>query len=310
MTGKIRIGVDLGGTKIAAAAVDEDFRILARLQVPTGKPENLVRTISALVRDTAEKAGVSLADTASAGIGIPGTVDRETGTVVYANNLGLVNVKLPGMIEEELGIRVDAENDAQSAAIGEYLCGAGRGCRSLVMVTVGTGIGGGIILNGKVYHGTNGAAGEFGHMTIHKGGRRCSCGRRGCFEMYASTTALLHDAERQIRKHPDTILKKEALSGKNVLDAVRSGDAAAEEAYASFLQDLETGIVSLVNVFEPDRLLIGGGISAAGEILIRPLRETVERECYARFGSRKTQVMAAALGNDAGLVGAAYCGEF
>jgi glucokinase len=310
---KCALGIDFGGTTIKTAVVTPEGKIISRGSVPTGmpaEPETLVETTVRACRDQVAAAGLSMSDIGGAGIGMPGTVNQETDCVEYANNLGMTNFPFIRKLREALEIPVTGGNDADCAALGEYMAGAGKGVRSLVLVTLGTGVGGGIVVNGKIWSGINYAAAEFGHMVIEAGGRPCNCGRRGCFEAYASASALVSQAERKAEEVPDSVLgkvyrEKGHLTGKDVLQALNEGDAAAKKVFDEYVYYLAIGITNLINIFQPDRLLIGGGISNFGDVLLVPVKRMVEKYRYSRYSEKNTEIGLASLRNDAGLIGSA-----
>lgn len=311
-----RIGIDLGGTTIKAGVVDENFRVLSSCAMPTASElgaEALVRQMIDLAEKAAAQARIPMEQIEAFGLGVPGTANRRTGLMEYANNLCFENEPLPDMLRQHFGRPVRFTNDANAAAWGEYLAGCGRGSRSMVMVTLGTGIGGGIILDGKLYEGCNYAAGEFGHFTIKYDGRRCACGRRGCFEAYASASALARMA-RQAVKSPagrESLLLKLCegdagrIDGAMVFAAKSAGDGTAEKVTEKYLHYLSIGITDLINIFQPEILCIGGGLSQAGEALLAPLRELTNPGIYTRTSKVNTRILSAALGNQAGIIGAA-----
>lgn len=313
-----RIGIDLGGTNIAAGIVDKEGQIMAKRSEPTGLP----KTAGALAEDIRGLAGRLLAENGlgfeqimAVGIGIPGTVNRESGTVEYANNFGFEHVPFVSMLKEQFPCPLYAENDAKAAAWGEYRYGAGKGASSLLAVTLGTGVGGGLILNGKIWDGFNGAAGEIGHMVIRRGGRPCTCGRRGCLEAYASATALCALARERAGKEPDSLLNVSCegdlrkLDGRAVFDCAGKGDPAALDVLEEFLDCLAEGIANLANILQPEIICIGGGLSGAGERLLEPLKERAYPLFYSRASERNPKIVLAGLGNDAGIIGAAVLGE-
>ena len=313
MSTKYALGIDFGGTTIKTAIVAQDGRIISRGSVPTGMPASpeklLATTADACLRQVAA-AGLAPTDLCGAGIGMPGTVNQETDCVEYANNLGMTNFPFVRKLRDALGIPVTGGNDADLAALGEYTAGAGKGASSLMLVTLGTGVGGGIIVNGKIWSGCNYAAAEFGHMVIEAGGRPCTCGRRGCFEAYASASALTAQAEKKAAEQPDSLIGKVYaasghVSGKDILTALKEEDAAAKEVFDDYVYYLGLGITNLINIFQPEKLLIGGGISNFGDLLLNPVREHVEKYRYSRYSERNTQIGIASLKNDAGLIGAA-----
>lgn len=310
------MGIDLGGTKIAAGIVNENLQIEADMQVPTGlprEPEDLADEIFRLAFKLLESRNLSMTDLGSVGIGIPGTVNQERESVEYANNFGFDDVPFVRMLRERFPCPVYAENDAKAAAWAEYLTGSGRGSTSMVAVTLGTGVGGGIILDGKILNGINSAAGELGHMVIRKNGRRCTCGRRGCLEAYASALALVRAAKRAVKseKSPDSLLnqlcagKPETINGKMIFEAVREKDVLAGAVLNRYLDDLAEGIANIINIIQPEVVCIGGGLSGAGEDLLLPLRKRVEPMIYSRSSEKNARLVTAELGNAAGIIGAA-----
>ena len=218
------------------------------------------------------------------------------GVVENDANLGFVNTPLREMLEERLNLPCRVGNDANCAALGEQIAGCGKGTRNFIAVTLGTGIGGGIILGGKLLTGVNGAAGEIGHMVIDREGIPCKCGRIGCFEQYASATALVNAAKEAF---PDI------TCAKDVFDLAHADNLRALEIIDDYTEYLADGITNLINIFQPEMICIGGGVAAQGEFILKPLREKVEKKRYTRNASVQTVIRAATLGNDAGLIGAA-----
>lgn len=302
------IGIDLGGTNIAMGLVDENLQLVYQVSEPTNlpkSPERLADDIHALaVRMLADR-GLTEADVGCAGIGIPGTVNQAEGTVEYANNFGFDNVPFVRLLQERFACPLLAANDAGAAAWGEYLAGCGKGVKSMVAMTLGTGVGGGIVLNGRLWSGCNAAAGEMGHMVIHTGGRPCTCGRRGCLEAYASATALVQRAKEALADAPESLLAKGPIDGRAVFAAARAGDETAARVLDEFITDLAEGVTNIINVLQPELLCIGGGLSGAGAQLLDPLRKKVAPMIYSRYSRRNTRLELASLGNAAGIIGAA-----
>ena len=309
------IGIDLGGTNIAGGLVTEDGTILAKGSVPTGRGRSaaeIVDDMAALAKRVAEDGKVGWEEVASVGLGVPGTANKETGVVEFANNLGFFDEPIVKLLEERLpGKRILFDNDANAAAWGEYVAGSGKGTESMIAVTLGTGVGGGIILNGTLYEGINYAAGELGHFVIALDGKACSCGRRGCYEAYASATALIEQTKEAMEKNPFSALWEivggdlERTEGKTVFDGIRLGDETAKQVFDRYIRYVGVGLVDLINVFQPELICIGGGISKAGEMLLAPLRRMIEEESYTRTAKRQTKLAIASLDNDAGIIGAA-----
>lgn len=314
------IGIDLGGTTVKAGIVDEDYRIVSSGSVPTVSNQGakaLIQDMADLVSGLLEDLGIDMSQVASVGLGVPGTANKRTGYMEYANNLGIENEPLLPLLKQCFKKPVYFTNDANAAAWGEYLAGCGKGHDSMIMVTLGTGIGGGMILDGKLYEGCNYAAGEFGHFVIQCDGEPCNCGRRGCFEAYASATAL----HRMAREAMEAENGRESrlwdmcggdasqVDGGKVFQAAREGDLAAQQVVEKYLYYLSVGITDIINIFQPEILCIGGGVSRAGEQLLEPLRRMVDEKVYTRTSAVKTEIVIATLGNDAGIIGAAMLDE-
>lgn len=306
------LGIDLGGTNVAAAVVDREGTILGKVSLPTPRTgaEAVADQMAAAARAAAEKAGVSLEQVESVGIGSPGTIEPEQGLIRFWSNLNFVDVPLGRLMEARLHKKIYLENDANAAALGEYAAGAGKGSQSMVAITLGTGVGGGAVLNGKLYTGFNYAGMEVGHFVIEYGGRLCTCGRKGCFEAYCSATALIKRTREVMEEHPDSLLWQlagslEGVNGRTPFDAAARGDAAAGKVIDEYVNYLGCGVASLVNIFQPEVFCIGGGPSAQGETLMAPVRYILNREDYARNSVHRTRLVQAALGNDAGIIGAA-----
>lgn len=312
-----RIGVDLGGTNIAVGLVDEEKKLVKKKSVPTGaeRPaEQIVDDIAAVCRALCTEAGVPLSEIASVGIATPGIANHDTGVVEYANNLPFRKLPLADMLRERLGVeRVKIENDANAAAWGEAVAGAAQGTRNSIMITLGTGVGGGIIIDNKVYSGFNYAGGELGHIVIRVDGAPCSCGRHGCWEAYSSATALIRMTREKIEECEaegrETLMSKaEKISGRTACDAMRQGDAAAKEVYDLYIHYLASGLATIINIFQPEVISLGGGISNEGQSLIDSLLPIVRKEQYGGGVVPMTDIRIARLGNDAGIIGAAMLG--
>ncbi len=313
----VYIGVDLGGTKIAAGVVNDNCEILYKDSIPTGasRPaEEIAADMAALCKSVTEKAGVDPADVAWIGIGSPGSIDRENGVILYANNINFLKTPFAAMLRAHWDIPVYIDNDANAAALGEAYAGAAKGCRDAIMVTLGTGVGGGIIIDRKIYSGFNSNGAELGHTVIVADGRPCTCGRHGCWEAYASVTGLIADTRAAMLAHPESSMWKledgsvENVSGKTAFIAAKAGDPVAEEVVRKYREYVAIGITNLVNIFQPEVLCVGGAISKEGEYLLAPIREFVERERYTRY-CKQTEIKIASLGNDAGIIGAAMLGK-
>lgn len=304
------IGIDLGGTFVKYGLVGEGGEIIEKGKVPTPAGCGYAETaevIASAVRGLA-KSGASVC---GLGIGAPGVVDGERGIVLTSGNLGWVNKPLAQDLSERLGIPVTLTNDANAAAYGEYACGAGSDYKSVVLITLGTGVGSGIVLNGKLYEGNEGAGAELGHEVIRMGGEKCACGRRGCFEAYASATALIRQTKRVMEKDKQSMLWQlcggdiNKVNGKTAFDGAQSGDRTAKRVVSNYLRYLSEGLANIANTFRPEAILIGGGISAQGESLVKPLQKRVDKLMLGHGAYAPVKILAATLGNDAGLVGAA-----
>ncbi len=311
------IGIDLGGTNVAAGIVTEDGSILGQASVPCPRGgEAVADAIAQAARLAAEKAQVDIAQAKGVGLASPGSIDPETGTVLHAFNLELDHVPLAGMVSERLGgLPTLLENDANAAALGEYIAGVGRGKNSLVTVTLGTGVGSGAVLSGKLYTGFNYAGMEAGHTVIKRGGRPCTCGRKGCWEAYASATGLIKSTREAMEAHRESALWKfaptlEQVNGKTPFDAAQAGDPVAQAVVDEYIEDLACGLANLINILQPEVVCLGGGVSKQGDALLKPLRAALDREEFTKDSPRRAQVREALLGNDAGIIGGALVGLY
>ena len=300
------IGIDVGGTNLKAGLVTEDGKILAVSRMPLHftTAEAFAETLAQLAKQVLEQSRVSPGDIASVGMGIPGAV--EGGNVLFTANIPMQNVPLQDLFRKHLDIPVTLANDADCAAAAEFLFGCGKGTRDFVLVTLGTGVGGGLILNGKLHTGRS-CAGEVGHMVIQVDGEACGCGRRGCWETYASATGLIRMAKQAAKDHPQSRLAQlESINGQTVFEAADQGDPAALEVTARYCTYLSAGVTNLVNILQPEVLAIGGGVAAApAHLLMDPLRSYVTENCYGRHVGHYPKILRASMGNDAGIVGAA-----
>ena len=316
------IGVDLGGTNIAVGIVNEKYEIIRKGSVPT-KPERgadaIIQDMADLARKLIAEEGLTLADIEFAGVASPGTANNVTGVIEYANNIPFINYPVAENLSKLLdGKKVYLENDANAAAKAESIAGVAAGSDISVMITLGTGLGGGIIINGQVYSGFNFAGAELGHIVIQKDGRHCSCGRNGCWEAYSSATGLVNITKDRITEAKAagraTIMDEmiggdlSKVSARTAFTAMKQGDAVAAEVVDEFISYLACGIVNIINIFQPNILSIGGGICNEGDYLMKPLEEKIWSETYSREGTPRTQIMIAKLGNDAGIIGAGVLG--
>ena len=304
-----RIGIDLGGTNIAVGVVNENYEIVAHHSVPTGasRPaEEVIRDMGDAVEAVLVKAGVSIDQCESMGIGSPGNCDSERGVVARAYTLGWFDVPVCAMLQERFGIPVRLSNDANCAALAETVAGAAVGCENMVLITLGTGVGGGIIIDGKIYAGMRSAGAELGHMLLVLDGEPCTCGRKGCWETYASATALIRQAKKAAADHPESLLAQaEEITGLAVFQAADKGDAVAQAVIDQYCVYVAAGFTDLVNSLAPEMILLGGGISRQGERILAPMREYVMNNCFGQKDGAIPVIKAAALGNEAGIIGAA-----
>lgn len=311
------IGIDLGGTNIVASVVNEKYEILSKSKTPTNTPrsaEEIFDDIAKVCREAMEQAGISIKDVSSVGMGTPGTVNDD-GIIEYANNLGFDNIPAREMIQERLGdVPVYIANDANCAALGEAYAGCGNGSKNFVAVTLGTGVGSGVIAEGKLVTGVNAAGGECGHMVIMVDGEKCSCGRKGCWEAYASATALIRQTKAAMAEYPGSVMhelaeKEGKVSGRTAFDAMRMGDIAGIKVVDNYIKYVACGLINLVNALQPEIICIGGGICNEGDTLLKPLKRYVQAERYSIHSKIQTKIMRAELGNDAGIIGAAILGS-
>ena len=312
-----RIGIDLGGTNIVAGVVNEQYQIVATAKRKTAMPrpaEAIMEDMVTVCREAVQNAGLTMEDISGVGVGSPGTCNSETGVVEYANNLQFVQVPMRAFLEERLHKPVCIENDANAAAYGELVAGAAKGKSSCVCITLGTGVGGGVIIDGEIMAGHNFAGAELGHTVIVVDGEPCTCGRRGCWEAYASATGLIRQTRRTMEAHRDSKMWEmtgglEQVNGRTAFDAMRQGDAAGKGAVDAYIRYIACGLVNMINIFQPEVLCVGGGICNEGETLMKPLREFISKERYSQCSNKQTEICVAKLGNDAGIIGAAFLGS-
>lgn len=310
---KYYIGIDLGGTNIVAGVVNENYEIISKASVKTNLPrpeQEIAADIIKVSKQAVADAGLSMEQIEWVGMGTPGIANSETGIIEYSNNLGFVNTPMVKYLEEGLGKPAFIENDANAAAYGEYVAGAAKGARNAVCITLGTGVGGGIIVDGKIYCGSNFGGAEIGHTVISVDGPQCTCGRKGCFEVYSSATGLIRMTKEAIAENPDSSMAaEEKISGRTAFNHMRKGDKAAKEVVDKYIKYLAAGITNTINIFQPDVLCIGGGVCNEGDPLLVPMKEIVARENYTRNSPKNAEIVIAKLGNDAGIIGAAFLGN-
>lgn len=316
-----RIGIDLGGTNIAAGIVNENYQILVKDSVPTNASrsgEEIVADIARLCHSLCASLKITASDIDAVGIASPGIVDNATGCVIYANNLGFRHFPIIPLLKKDFPAKAFfIENDANAAAWGEAVAGAAKGTKNSVMITLGTGVGGGIIIDRKIYKGFNEAAGELGHFVIVVDGRPCSCGRRGCWEAYSSATGLINMTREKLAecekagrytKMTEIAALKGKVNGRTAFDGMRQGDAAAKEVVDEYVKYLVSGLASMINIFQPEVISIGGGISNEGQFLLDLVIPAVRTQQYGTGLVPATDIRIATLRNDAGIIGAAVLG--
>lgn len=305
------IGIDLGGTNIAVGLVTEDGKIIESMSIPTKAERDyteIVADMAEVSKKVVEKAGVAMDEVAAVGIGCPGSIDNDNGVCTYANNLKMENAEIAKEFRKHLDLRVNLENDANAAAYGEYEIN-GKGSKSFVFVTLGTGVGGGVVIDGKIYRGFNGVGAELGHTVMVAGGEDCTCGRKGCWEAYASVTALIRQTKKAMEENSDTIMHEMVkedgrVSGKTAFVAAKKGDKVAQSVVNKYFEYVAEGLTNVLNTFQPEKIVIGGSISKEGDYLLEPVKEYTYKYDYNRY-MPKAKIEIATLFGDAGIIGAA-----
>ena len=311
------IGLDVGGTTFKAGVVTEDGRIVHKDAMPTGieRPyQEIIADMAALCKKVAADAGIEMSEIKSIGVGVPGLFDNKTGMIPFCTNLGWHDIPFVAEMKKHLDTPVYGDNDATVAGLAESVAGVSAGIKDSVFLTLGTGVGGGIIIDGKPYSGAHGCGSEIGHMMIKMGGELCTCGNYGCFERYASATAIIREARKAIVEYPESSMlaacggDPEKLNAKIVIDAAKAGDAAAKAVFGGYVQALSVGIINIINMLDPEVIVLGGGVSAAGEFLLNAVREAVKPMVFFKT-MPYARIELAQLGNDAGIIGAAMLGK-
>ena len=310
------VGIDLGGTNIKAGVVDSEGNLLNKLSIKTHAErsmEEIIHDMGTLALDVIKDLGKEVSDIEAIGIGSPGTPDNKEGVLVYSSNLPFNMAPMRKLIREVVDLPVYIDNDANCAAMAEAVAGAAKGTKDSVTITLGTGVGAGVIVNGRIYSGFNQAGSEFGHTVLVSGGVQCGCGRKGCFEQYASATALARMTQEAADANPDSVMNKllEETGHSNAriaFEAVRQGDKVAEEVIDKYTDYLADGLANAINTFMPEVLVVGGGVCNEGDPLLIPMREKTMSRPYFGPGVPKTEIRLAQMGNDAGIVGAAMMG--
>ena len=315
---KYYIGIDLGGTNIKAGVVTEDFKIIGKATTKTLCPrpaKDICDDMAKVSIEACKDAGISVDDVEWIGIGTPGIADNVNGTIPYSNNLDFHDVPVRKYINEHISKPVYVANDANAAAYGEFVAGAAKGAKNAVCITLGTGVGAGIIVDGKILTGSNHAGAELGHMVIEVDGPQCTCGRKGCFEVFSSATGLIRMTKEAAEADKDSVLNEyyvsdgNRYSARHAFNAMRAGDKAGKAVVDKYVKYLAAGITNTINTFQPDILCIGGGVCNEGDPLLVPVKELVASEVYTRMIPKNTKIVVAELGNDAGIIGAAFLGN-
>ncbi len=308
---KYYAGLDLGGTFVKVAIIDSDGNVVIKDKIPTGKERSyqlIAKDMADAVLNMQNKSGVTVD---AIGIGSPGAIDSANGIVIYNNNIGWKNVDICSEIRKYIDVPTFVANDANVAALGEQYYGSGKNYQNVIFVTLGTGVGGGIIIDGKLFEGFKSVGAEIGHAVIRMGGELCSCGRKGCFEAYASATALIRQTKNAMKKDKNSVLWKlvdgniDAVNGKTPFDGALEGDKTAKRVVNNYIKYLSEGILNLCNEFRPEAVILGGGVCAQGEVLFKPLKKLVEKHIYGGTAYAPVEILTASLGNDAGFYGAA-----
>lgn len=308
-----RIGIDLGGTNVKAGLVKEDGEIVikSKIRSDVSRPyEEVLEDIACQARKLCEDAGITLDEVESVGVGCPGAITGETGLVCYSNNLGWTNVPFGEVLSSKLGKRVKVSNDANVAALGEALYGAGKKYNNIIMLTLGTGVGGGIVIDKKLYEGNESKGAELGHAVICVDGEQCTCGRRGCIEAYSSASALIRDTKRAMQEDKSSRMWEyvngdiNAVDGQTAFACEKLGDEAAARVVKKYIFYLAEAIMNYCNIFRPDAVILGGGVCAEGENLFGRVRALVKEGHYGYRGTPSVEIAQATLQNDAGLLGA------
>lgn len=312
----VYIGIDVGGTGIQMGVVDEKGQIIAKGAIVTRTDipfEDQVKAMADCALETLEKSGHTLIELASIGLGIPGIADQKTGIVPFCTNLGWKNVPLRETFQKYIDKPIFIDNDATVAGLAESVAGVSANTDSSVFLTLGTGVGAGIVIRGKVWSGFHGVGSEVGHMIMEIDGEPCSCGNRGCLERYTSATAIIRMAREAVAKHPDSLIMSlcggdpSLINAKMVFDAAREGDEQGLKVFRRYARYLGQAIATIVNFFDPEVIVLGGGVSKAGKFLLDAVREEAPKYCIYK-SMPISRIELAELGPDAGIIGAAMLG--
>jgi len=308
---KYYVGIDLGGTFIKGGIVNDLGEILLQDKTPTESEKGadaVAENIAKLTQKLLRQAGLGVSDVEGLGMGVPGMINSKTGTVIYSNNLAWKDFKIGEKVASLTGLTVKIANDANVAALGEVKFGAAKDCENAVLITLGTGVGGGIVANGELLEGNQSAGAELGHSVIVANGEQCTCGRKGCFEAYSSATALIRDTKRVMQAHKDSKMWEtytlETVNGKTAFD-YQDADPYAKAVVDNYIEMLAVGLTNIANIFRPNVILIGGGVCAQGDNLVKPLQKLLNRDLFAGEMGPQVPIRVAELGNSAGILGAA-----
>jgi len=305
------MGIDAGGTTVKGIILNDGGKLLAKGHVTTVEGEGLAGCIDMLCEQLVQSAGGVFSQIKCVGVGCPGLIDSENGTVIFAGNLNLKNYPLKKLLQEKIGVPVKVCNDANAAALGEAKFGAGKGYDDSVLVTLGTGVGAGVVIGGKLFEGYKSAGTEIGHMVIERGGNKCTCGRRGCFEVYCSARALTNRTKWAMEEDTSSDMWKtyglDTADGRTPFEYM-DGDRTAAQVVDWYLKHLATGLVNIANIFRPQEIMIGGGVSAQGSRITLPLQKLVDAELFGGVDYAPVKIACATLGGDAGAYGAAALG--
>ncbi len=310
----MKAGIDIGGMSIKIGLVNEENKIIARSTMKTRQDipyQELFQNMADAVQELLKQQNLALSDCDGIGIGIPGTIDDESGVVLYSNNIRWENIPIVEELKKYLDTTIHIANDADVAALGEVCAGAAKGAKSAVLFTLGTGVGGGVIQDKKIFHGPLTGGCELGHMVVKFDGEMCTCGRRGCLEAYASATALLGIAKKYATEYPESVMNEMCkgdlsnMNGKIPFDAATAQDEAGKKVVEEYERNLACGIANVINIFRPEKIILGGGVAAQRENLTVPLQQMVEELCFGREHGQVARIVVSELGNDAGIIGAA-----
>lgn len=313
----ITVGIDIGGTNIAIGIVEDHIKILGKDSIPTDATLPFKTTVSIIankVENLLKTCGLTKDQLQHIGVGVPSNIEKVSRKIIYANNLNWINVDMIKELQQYFSVPIFVENDAACAALAEATNGAGKEFSNVFMLTIGTGIGGSLIFNKKIFPGGDGLGCEPGHMVIDMNGRPCTCGNKGCLETYASATALCRMAQEQLINHKDSILwdsiyeNGNVMSGRLIFDCAKQGDLFAQSLIAEFVHYLAIGISNFIAFIRPEVVVVGGGMSSQKETLMIPLNQAVNEICYGSKEIGLPPIVAATLGNDAGIIGAAMLG--